>query len=344
MSDTESSAPPSPVSSVDESQVSSAPPSPSPEAASPSPSPEREPTPPPAPKKRKRAASKKVKEPKTVKSSSSKGEPKKAKSAKKPPAKAPKDPAAYKAPRGRPKSKKKDSAEPKPTRLKRSDIEVPLRFVVDEANYQKTLLFFHELLGKMTFKKFETWVKRSRAAELKRMKNANKKPLDDDATLANYVKFLKEADASLFEGLDGVWLMNHGFEGILSSKAILANTLLKDEQVDSKSVARYQGTLALFRECRRRKIEPKGIVSGKTQNTVHRMEKGTDGKEKKVVDSFDYSFDIPEGDKRVWVGRSSRFRGGHEGHPLAMTRTMEVRHPLTDDQKLRAGTPMVTIF
>jgi hypothetical protein len=357
MSDTESSPPPSPVSSDTETQ-GSGPDSPRSEAPSP------EPAPPAVTKKRKRAAAKTgkkaaapkkaprktAKESKATKAGAKR--PKKA-ATKEPPVEAPKDPEAYKAPRGRPPKSvakpraSKDPKESKQPRLKKSDIEVPLRFVADEANWKKSCVFFQELLGKMTLSQFKTWNKRCKRAELRRLKHASKRRVNLEKTLAGYKNFLHRADASLFDGLDGAWLMNHGFEGSLSAKAIRS----KAEPPTGERDHRYDATILLFNECRRRKIEPLGIVSGKTNDTKYRDEVDADGnvvlnkkgKPKRVIESFQYAFSVPEGEKRVWVGASSRFRTGFADHPLALNRSMEERDPIPDDERLGVGTPMVTI-
>lgn len=367
MSDIESSAPPSPVSSAcpsDNESQGSAPASP------------RSPTPPPAPAKRKRASSKtatksgsktskatktttkasgstKAKTASTKRAKTSSSKTLSSKKTKKFPDEAPKDPKAYKAPRGRPKtsgkskvSSKKETKEVKQPRLKKSDIEVPLRYVNTEENWIKTRVFFQELLGKMTYKQFQEWNRRSKRADLHRLKNASKRRVNVDATLAKYKKFLHEADAKMFAELDGVWLMNHGFEGSLSSKAIQSKTAPVGE-VDY----RYHATLLLFNECRKRKVEPLGIVSGKTNDTTYKTATDKDGNvilndkghPKQIVDTFKYAYSIPEGDNRIWVGADSRFRTGFEDHPLSLSRKTEQRDAIPDDERLGVGLPMVTI-
>ena len=343
MSDYESSPPPSPVSSDNdasdvESQVSDAPESP----------PSPEPTPPPAPKKRKRAPSK-TKASSTT-SGSKKAAKKTKKTAKKPPAEAPQDPAAYKAPRGRPKSsgksssKPKKEADPKQPRLKKADIEIPTRFDNTEEGWKKFCVYCQEGLGKMTYKKYLTYNKRCRAAELKRLKNSNKKFIDDAATLAEYKDFLRKADAEHFSALDGVWLMNHGFDGSLSYKAIRSGAAPPDGERDY----RYDATLMLFNECLRRKVKPLGIVSGNTNETVYKEKVDEDGKPVlakngkpiRMIESFQFAFSVPDGEQRVWVGTASRFRGGFEKHPLSCSNV--VRQKFSDDVRLGVGEPMVT--
>jgi len=346
MSDYESSPPPSPVSSDNdasdvESQVSDAPESPR--------SPTPEPTPPPAPKKRKRASSK-TKASSTT-SGSKKAAKKTKKTAKKPPAEAPQDPAAYKAPRGRPKSsgkspssKPKKEADPKQPRLKKADIEIPTRFDNTEEGWKKFCVYCQEGLGKMTYKKYLTYNKRSRAAELKRLKNSNKKFIDNAATLAEYKDFLRKADAEHFSALDGVWLMNHGFDGSLSYKAIRSGAAPPDGERDY----RYDATLMLFNECLRRKVQPLGIVSGNTNETVYKEKVDEDGKPVlakngkpiRMIESFQFAFSVPDGEQRVWVGTASRFRGGFEKHPLSCSNV--VRQKFSDDVRLGVGEPMVT--
>lgn len=363
MSDVESSAPPSPVSSAcpsDNESQGSAPASPRS----------------PAPAKRKRASSKtatksgskaskstktttkasgstKAKTAGTKRAKTSSSKTSSSKKTKKFPEEAPKDPKAYKAPRGRPKtsdkskaSSKKETKEVKQPRLKKSDIEVPLRFVDTEENWAKTCVFFQELLGKMTYKKFQDWIRKSKRAELRRLNNASKRRVNMDKTLEEYKKFLHEADAKLFAELDGVWLMNHGFEGSLSSKAIQSKTAPVGE-VDY----RYHATLLLFNECRKRKVEPLGIVSGKTNDTTYKTATDEDGNvilndkgnPKQIVDTFKYAYSVPEGNNRVWVGCGARFRTGFGDHALALSRTTEQRDAIPDDERLGVGLPMVTI-
>jgi hypothetical protein len=282
--------------------------------------------------------------------SDTKKKTKTAKKAKKPPTEAPKDPAAYKAPRGRPKtsesksSKAKKDAAPKQPRLKKADIEIPTRFDNTEEGWKKFCVYCQEGLGKMTYKKYLAYNKRCRTAELKRLKNSNKKWIDEAATLAEYKTFLRKADAKHFSDLDGVWLMNHGFDGSLSYKAIRSNASPPNGDRDY----RYEATLMLFNECLRRKVKPLGIVSGNTNETVYKDKVGADGKPVlakngkpiRLIESFQFAFPVPEGEQRVWVGTASRFRGGFEKHPLACAHVE--RQKFSDDVRLGVGEPMVT--
>ena len=328
-----------------ESSFDTTPPS-SPAPSSPEPSDdERAPTPPP-PKKALKPRAKATKSTKGKAKAAPKAKSAKAKTSKKRAQASDDAPAKPKKAR-KPKAPKEDAGEKRSKtggRRRKVYYAPPNRYDDSAENLEAMRLFFQNLAD-ATDKQLQKWIGRERRAEAARRKRPAKVTLDSD-TLAKYRNFLDEkATKDTLSNLHKKWLSVFGFppgakgkDGLITAKHIDKHGVPEDADV------RVRAAAELYHAAKRFGFQPRGIISEGTSDPVYEMvpDPKNPGKEKKGrVISSTYLVDPPNGEERIYIGRSSHLRAAwEETHPLGLAQSHYQKSDVPIEQLIGSNEPM----